>query len=160
MTGNGSTRRELLISTLWAGAGLFAWYLSIYLFTYLLSPVFIKLIREVNAIPASPFIKNSANMFFVYFSDFLLCFIFALLLSLWTQPTKSRLALFVLGAVAFRIYAQVDVVTSQTRHYAEIPAWAVTSIVQGLIPPVLLVPLFSILGSRIGRSVKLKKKIV
>jgi len=140
------------------GSGVLSWYLSIYLFTYILSPSFITLIREVNAIPVSSFIKNVANMFFVYVSDFLLCFLSALALSLWTKSTKSRLASFILGAIVVRLFTQADVVASQIRHYSEIPAWAVTSLVQGLIPPVLIVPLFSILGSKVGRSVKMRKR--
>jgi len=140
------------------GTGILSWCLSTYLFTYILSPVFIKLIREINAIPAAFFFKNVANMFFVYISDFFLCFVFALALSLWTESTKTRLALFILGAIAVRIYAQVDVVISQIRHYSEVPAWAVTSIAQGLIPPILIVPIFSILGSKVGRSIRIKKR--
>ena len=158
MTDNKRSIRELLILLLWTGSGVLSWYLSTYIFTYILSPSFIKLIREINAIPAASFIKNVANMFFVYASDFLLCFLSALALSLWTKSTKSRLASFILGAIVVRIFTQIDVLVSQIGHYSEIPAWAVTSLVQGLIPPVLIVPLFSISGSNVGRFIKVRKR--
>lgn len=149
--------RRLLIPVLWTGMGLLSWFLSTFLFAYVLSPAFIGPVRHINAIPGALFLKTTVNMVFVYSGDFLLCFLFAFILSLSTESTKPRLALFILGAIIFRLIAQADIAISQFRHYAMIPPWAVSSFLQGLIPPVLIVPLISISARKIARIIRSKK---
>lgn len=149
--------RKLWICILWMSAGLLSWYLSAFLFTYVVSPAFIKPVRAINAMSGAPIIKTVANMLFVYFSDFLLCFMAALILSFYTRTTKTRLVLFILGAIVFRLVAQADIAMSHLRHYSALPPWALKSLLPGLIPPLLIIPLVSMSACRLGRFIRMKR---
>jgi hypothetical protein len=157
MQQNNKFSMKLLVPLLWMLTGFLSWYLSIYLFSYILSPVLINVVRKTNAITESIFMKNMANMLFTKVADFTLCFIIAALLSFFTQSTNLRLSLFIIGAIAITLVVQVANLINYIRIYSELPSWAVTSELQGFISIVLIIPLLSFVGSKIGNYLKSRR---
>jgi len=158
MLNNSRTDRKLLIPFMWMGIGLVSGYFSNYLFSYILSPILIEAVRATNANTRSVILKNMVNMVFANMADFMLCFLFAMLLSYFTKFTILRVSLFVFGAIAISLYAQIERLIDYMGIYSELPAWAVASEMQGLISLVLIIPLCSIAGSQAGTWIKIKRK--
>lgn len=148
---------KILVPLLWMITGFISWYLSIYLFSYILSPLLIDVMRKTNAMTQSIFMKNIANMLFTKVADFTLCFIFAVLLSFFTKSTKLRLLLFILGAISLSLYVQVVSLSNYMSMYSELPSWAIASEFQGFISIVLIIPLLSFAGSKIGDCLRLRR---
>lgn len=157
MLNNSRTDRQWLIPFMWLGIGFVSGYLSKYLFSYVLSPVLIKAIRATNANTQSDLLTNIINMCFANMADFTLCFIFAMVLSFFTKSTKLRLLLFVFGAIAINLYVQIEGLIGYMGFYAEFPSWAITSSMQGLVSLLLIIPLCSFAGSKVGTWIKMKK---
>ena len=147
--------REIFITILWLASGVLSWLLSIYLFFYVTAPLLIGFSRNVNTTIHSAFIRNAANLFYTTISISFLCFVFALLLSLFGRYTKIRLTLFVLGAVVFKFYAKILALINYMKLFPNLSPWA--SFGPEFISILFIVPLFSILGSRSGSF--LKKRI-
>jgi len=158
MLNNSRTDRKLLIPIIWMGIGLVSGYLSNYLFSYILSPMLIKAVRETNANTQSDLLTNIINMCFANMADFALCFIFAMVLSFVTKSTKLRLLLFVFGAIAINLYVQVEGLIGYMGFYAEFPSWAITSSMQGFVSLLLIIPLCSFAGSKVGTWIKMNRK--
>ena len=147
-----------LVSLLWMGTGLLSWCLAIYLFHFVISPLLIEPIRAINAGNHSLFVKHASNMLFSHMAAFILCFFFAFFLSLYSEVTKLRWVLFVIGAVAVSLYLHVESVIGYWRQYSEIPSWAKASIMQGFTSSLLIVPLLSLGGSKAGNCLKGRKQ--
>lgn len=150
--------RKITIPFIWMSTGVLTWYLSAYLFSYIVSPFFIRYVRTINAVTHSVFIKDIANMFFTNISDFILSFIFALILSLITKFTWFRLALYIFGAIAFSVYGNLENLTNYIRIYPELPSGAMTSFILGFISLLLLVPISALAGSKLGTYIKMKMR--
>ena len=157
MVRNDKSAMKFTAPLLWLITGLISWYLSIYLFSYLLSPILIDVVRKTNAITQSIFIRNIANMFFTKGADFALCFIFSILLSFFTKSTKLRLLLFILGSIAISLYLQVESLINYMGTYQKLPSWAVTVEFQGIVSILLIIPLLSYAGSKVGNQLKLRR---
>ena len=155
---NFKPKSEILIPFLWMGAGFLSWYTSKYVFSYFMSPLFIEQLRTINTGTQSLIIKNMANMIFVNVGDFLLCFLFSILLSYFTNFTKYRFSMFIFGAIAIGLYLRVESLINQMQIYSEPPFWAMTSYVQGFISLLLIIPLISLLGCKIGQYLNVKTK--
>ena len=147
-----------MIPFIWMSTGVLSWYVSTYLFSYIVSPLFIRYVRIINAVTHWVFIKDMANMFFTNFADFILSFVFALILSLITKFTWFRLVLYVFGAIAFSVYGKLENLTNFIRIYPELPSGAMTSFIQGFISLLLLVPISAIAGSKFGTYIKMKMR--
>jgi len=158
MLNNSSTDRQWFIPFMWMGIGLVSGYLSNYLFSYVLSPLLIEAVRATNANTRSVILQNMVNMVFTNMADFMLCFLFAMLLSYFTKFTVLRVLLFVFGAIAISLYARIEGLIGYMGTYSELPAWAVASEMEGLISLVLIIPLCSIAGSQVGTWIKMKRK--
>ena len=148
---------NLLIPTLWMAIGFVSWYISIYLFSYVLSPILIDAVRKTNAIAQSALIKNSVNLLFTKAPDFMLCFLFAIALSYFTQYTKLRLSLFIFGMVAISLYMRVEGLMAYMGAYSELPSWVITYEIEGFVALLVMIPLISIAGCRLGNHVKMRK---
>lgn len=157
MTDNGRTDRKGLIPFMWLSIGFVSGYLSKYLFSYVLSPVLIKAVRATNANTQSDLLTNIINMCFANLADFTLCFLFATLLSYFSKITFLRGLLFVFGAIAISLYTQMVGLIGYMGTYSELPSWAVASEMQGLISLLLIIPLCSIAGSKVGIWIKMKR---
>ena len=81
-----------------------------------------------------------------------------MVLSYFTQSTKLRLVLFFLGAIAISLYAQIKGLIGYMGIYSELPSWAIASEMQGFISLLLIIPLCSIAGSKVGTWIKMKRK--
>ena len=147
---DGMLKRKMFIPAIWLCTGFLASYVSAYFFSYFLSPVFIRLLRDLNATSQSVIIKSMANIIFAYAADFLVCFIFASILSYFTKYTKVRLSLFVLGAIAISMYIRVEGLIYHMGIYSGRPSWAVSSYIHGFISLLLIVPFVSYIGSYLG----------
>jgi hypothetical protein len=158
MPDDSRTGSNLWIQLMWISIGFVSWYLSKFLFSYVLSPMLIDAARAANANSQSAFLMAVVNMLYANVAGFALCFIFAALLSYFTQSTKLRLLLFVVGAIAVNLYVRVEGLAGYMRMYPELPSWAITSKMQGLISLLLITPLCSFAGSKIGTWIKMKKK--
>lgn len=158
MVDNNTRKSEILIPLLWMSVGFLSWYLSKYLFSYLLSPLLIEQLRTINTVTQSLLIKNMANMIYANGADYVLCFLFSVLLSYLTKFTKFRIAMFISGAIAISLYVRVEGLLNQIKSYAELPSWAMPSHVQGFISLLLIVPLISLLGCKLGRYLSVKTK--
>lgn len=148
---------KFLVSLLWMTTGFISWYLSIYLFSYILSPILIDVVRKMNAMNQSIFMKNIVNMLFTKGADFVLCFIFAICLSFFTKSTKVRLLLFIIGAIAISLYVQVNGLINYMSIYSEWPSWAVISEFQGFVSILLIIPSVSFAGSKVGNFLKIRR---
>ena len=157
MTDNDRTDGKGLIPFMWLSIGFVSGYLSKYLFSYLLSPVLIKAVRATNANTQSDLVTNIINMCFANLADFTLCFLFATLLSYFSKITFLRGLLFVFGAIAISLYTQMVGLIGYMGTYSELPSWAVASEMQGLISLLLIIPLCSIAGSKVGTWIKMKR---
>ena len=157
MLNNSRTDRQWLIPFMWLSIGFVSGYLSKYLFSYVLSPVLIKAVRATNANTQSDLLTNIINMCFANMADFTLCFIFAMVLSFFTKSTKLRLLLFVFGAIAINLYVQIEGLIGYMGTYSELPSWAVASEMQGLVSLLLIIPLCSFAGSKVGSWIKMKR---
>ena len=158
MTDNGRTDRKGLIPFMWLSIGFVSGNLSKYLFSYVLSPVLIKAVRATNANTQSDLLTNIINMCFANLADFTLCFLFATLLSYFSKITFLRGLLFVFGAIAISLYSQMVGLIGYMGTYSELPSWAVASEMQGLISLLLIIPLCSIAGSKVGIWIKMKRR--
>lgn len=148
---------KFIVPLLWMITGFLSWCLSIYLFSYILSPILIDVVRKTNAITHSTLMNNIINMLFTRVSDFTLCFIFAILLSFFTKSTKLRLLLFISGAIAISLYVQIESLINYIGIYSELPSWVVTTEFQGFISILLIIPLLSYAGSKVGNYLKLRR---
>lgn len=101
--------------------------------------------------------KHIANMLYAKVADFTLCFIFAVLLSFFTKSTKLRLLLFIIGAIAISLYVQVESLIDYMGIYSELPSWALTTEFHGFISILLIIPLLSYAGSKVGNYLKIKR---
>ena len=158
MLNNSRTDRKLLIPFMWMGIGLVSGYLSNYLFSYVLSPLLIEAVRATNANTRSVILQNMVNMVFTNMADFMLCFLFAMVLSYFSKITFLRGLLFVFGAISISLYAQIEGLIGYMGTYSELPSWAVASEMQGLISLLLIIPLCSIAGSKVGTWIKMKRR--
>ena len=158
MTTGDSGMKKWSVGLLWLGTGLLSWCLTVYVFHFLVSPLFIESFRTINAGGHPMLIKHVANMFYSHMPAFLLGFLFAFILGLYSDATPPRVLLFVIGAVAVALYLQVGSLFAYWRQYDEIPGWAVASIVQGFISSLLIVPLLSVCGSSIGSLLRSRRK--
>ena len=157
MLNNSRTGRQWFIPLMWLSIGFVSGYLSKYLFSYVLSPVLIKVVRATNANTQSDLLTKIINMCFANMADFMLCFLFAMVLSFFTKSTKLRLLLFVFGAIAINLYVQIEGLIGYMGFYAEFPSWAITSSMQGLVSLLLIIPLCSFAGSKVGSWIKMKR---
>lgn len=148
---------KYIVPLLWMMTGFISWYLSIYLFSYLLSPALIDVVRKANAVTQSIFMKDIANLLYTKVADFTLCFIFAMLISFFTKSTKLRLLLFILGAIAISGYIQVERLINYMGAYSELPSWAIRREFQGFIAIFLIIPLLSYAGSQIGNYLRSRR---
>ena len=148
---------KLLISLAWLASGFVSWLFSTYLFTYILSPILIDIVRETNAITQSVLMKTIANMLFTKSSDFTVCFLFAMALGFFTKYTKLRLSLFVFGMVGISLYIQVEGFMDYIAAYSELPSWVITFETQGLVALLLIIPIISVVGSRLGNYMKMRR---
>lgn len=144
---------------MWISVGVLSGYLSKYLFSYILSPALIKAVRATNAHTQSDILMDIVSMLFVDMADFLLCFIFAIGLSYFTESTKPRLLLFVFGAIAINLYAQIERLIGYMEIYSELPAWTITPKLSAFVSLLLIIPLCSIAGNKLGAWIKMKRKI-
>ena len=158
MRNNSRVDRKWCIPFVWLSAGFMSWFLSKFLFSYILSPILIKAVRETNADTQSVLLMNIVNMLFANMADFTLGFIFAMVLSFFTKSTKLRLLLFVFGAIAINLYFQVEGLIGYMGFYAEFPSWAITSSMQGFVSLLLIIPLCSIAGSKVGTWIQMKRQ--
>lgn len=149
--------RQFQVPVIWMLTGLLSWYLSGYLFSYLFSPSLIGVVRKINVMVQSIFLRNIVNILFLRTPEFTLCFIFAVLLSFFTQSTKLRLLLFIIGAMAVSLYVQAESLIIYMRRYSEMPSWSVTWEFLGLMSILLIMPLLSFLGSQVGNYLKLRR---
>jgi hypothetical protein len=143
---------------MWLSVGFVCGYLSKFLFSYILSPLLIEAARAANANIESSIFLNIANVFYANMAAFTLCFIFAIVLSYYTASTKPRLLLFVFGSIAVSLYAQIEGLIGYMGIYSELPSWAIASEMQGFISLLLIIPLFSIAGIKVGTWIKMKRK--
>ena len=157
MLNNSRTDRQWLIPLMWLSIGFVSGYLSKFLFSYVLSPVLIKAVRATNANTQSDLLTKIINMCFANMADFMLCFLFAMVLSFFTKSTKLRLLLFVFGAIAINLYVQIEGLIGYMGFYAEFPSWAITSSMQGLVSLLLIIPFCSLAGSKAGTWIKMKR---
>ena len=157
MLNNSRTDRQWLIPFMWMGIGLVSGYLSNYLFSYIWSPLLIETVRATNANTQSVILKNIVNMVFANMADFMLCFLFAMVLSYFSKITFLRGLLFVFGAISISLYTQMVRLIGYMGTYSELPSWAVASEMQGLISLLLIIPLCSIAGSKLGTWIKMKR---
>lgn len=158
MQSDGGSKTKIMIPFIWLVTGVLSWRLSIYLFSYVLSPLLIQFVRNMNAITHSIYAKYTANMVFTNLSDIILGFIFALILSFFTKSSKSRLALFVLGVAGFRLYIKVADLIHYMGMYPEFPSSAITSFILGFISILILIPGFAIAGSKVGTYLKMRTR--
>ena len=154
----GRTDRNWSTPLIWLGFGLVSGYLSNYLFSYILSPLLIEAVRATNANTRSVMLTHMVNMVFANMADFMLCFLLAALLSYFSKITVLRGLLFILGAIAIGLYAQIAGLVGYMGIYSELPAWAVASEMQRLISLLLFIPLCSIAGSKVGIWIKVKRR--
>ena len=154
MLNNSRTGRQWFIPLMWLSIGFVSGYLSKYLFSYVLSPVLIKVVRATNANTQSDLLTKIINMCFANMADFMLCFLFAMVLSFFTKSTKLRLLLFVFGAITINLYVQIEGLIGYMGFYAEFPSWAIASSMQGLVSLLLIIPLCSFAGSKVGTWIK------
>ena len=158
MLNDSRTDRKFSIPFIWLGVGFISGYLSTFVFSYILSPLLIEAARATNANTQSAILINIVNMLFANMADFVLCFIFATVLSYFTESTGPRLLLFVSGAIAISLYAQIEGLIGYIGIYSELPAWAITSQIHGFISLLLIIPLCSIAGSKLGTWITSKRK--
>ena len=147
-----------MIPFMWMGIGLVSGYLSNYLFSYIWSPLLIDAVRATNANTRSVILQNMVNMVFANMADFMLCFLFAMVLSYFSKITFLRGLLFVFGAISISLYTQMVRLIGYMGTYSELPSWAVASEMQGLISLLLVIPLCSFAGSKVGTWIKMKKR--
>ena len=88
---------------MWLSAGFVSWYVSNFLFSYILSPMLIEAVRATNANTQSDFLIHIVSMLFANLAGFALCFLFTIVLSYFTESTKPRLLLFVVGVVVVNV---------------------------------------------------------
>ncbi|WP_372681888.1 hypothetical protein [Desulfosarcina sp.] len=157
MLSNSRTDRQWLIPFMWMGMGLVSGYLSNYLFSYILSPLLIETVRATNANTQFVILNNIVNMIFANMADFMLCFLFAMVLGYFSKITVLRGLLYVFGAIVVSLYTQMVGLIGYMGTYSELPAWAVASEMQGLISLLLIMPLCSIAGSKVGAWIKMKR---
>ena len=150
--------RKRVIPLMWLSAGFVSWYLSKFLFSHILSPMLIEAVRATNSNTQSAFLINIVSMLFANLAGFSLCFLFTIVLSYLTESTNSRLSQFVVGAIAVSLYAQMEGLIGYMGVYSGLPAWAITSQIQGFVSLLLIIPLCSIAGSRVGTWIKMKRK--
>ena len=160
MLNNSRIDRKLLIPFIWLGIGLVCGYLSNYLFSYILSPLLIEAVRATNANTQPAILKSITNMVFANMADFMLCFLFTTLLSYFSKITVLRGLLFVSGAIAISLYTQIVGLIGYMGIYSKLPAWAVAPEMQRLISLLLIIPLCSIAGSKVGNWIKMKRNPV
>ncbi len=158
MLSNSRTDRQWLIPFIWMGMGLVSGYLSNYLFSYILSPLLIETVRATNANTQFVILNNIVNMIFANMADFMLCFLFAMVLGYFSKITVLRGLLYVFGAIVISLYTQMVGLIGYMGTYSELPAWAVASEMQGLISLLLIIPLCSFAGSKVGNWIKMKRR--
>jgi hypothetical protein len=157
MLNRGGTHRHWPIPFIWLGVGLMSGYLSNYLFSYILSPLLIEAVRATNANTRSVILTHVVNLVFANMADFMLCFLLAAVLSYFSQINVLRGLLFILGAIAIGLYAEIAGLVGYMGIYSELPAWAVASEMQRLISLLLFIPLCSIAGGKVGIWIKAKR---
>ena len=91
MRNNSRVDRKWCIPFVWLSAGFMSWFLSKFLFSYILSPILIKAVRETNADTQSVLLMNIVNMLFANMADFTLGFIFAMVLSYFHQIHQTEI---------------------------------------------------------------------
>jgi len=151
-------KKKGLIPFMWLGVGFVAGYSSKFLFSYILSPLLIETVRATNANTQSVLLMNMVNMAFANMANFMLCFLFAMLLSYFNKFTILRVLLFILGAITISLYAKIEGLIGYMGIYSELPTWAVASEMQGLISLLLIIPLCSFAGSKVGTWIKMKRR--
>jgi hypothetical protein len=160
MLNNSRVDKKWFIPFIWLSAGFVSWFLSKFLFSYILSPLLIETVRAANANTRSVILQNMVNMGFANMADFTLCFSFGMLLSYFSKFNMLRVLLFASGAVAISLYARIEALIGYMGMYSQLPPWAVASEMQGFISLLLIVPLCSIAGGKVGTWLNLKKKPV
>ncbi len=158
MRNNSRVDRNWFIPFVWLSAGFVSGFLSKFLFSYILSPILIEAVRATNANTQSVFLMNIVNMLFANMAAFMLCFIFTMLLSYFTKFTSLRWLSFVFGAIAISLYAQIEGLIGYMGIYSGLPSWAIASEMQGLISLLVILPLCSIAGSKVGTWINMKRK--
>jgi len=118
----------------------------------------IETARAANANTESSILIYMVSMLFANMAVIALCFGFAMGLSYFTDATRQRLLLFVAGAIAVNLYAQIKGLIGYTGLYPGLPPGALPSKVQGFVPLLLILPLCSLAGSKIGTWIKMKRK--
>jgi hypothetical protein len=158
MYDNRRPKSEILIPLIWMSTGFLSWYLSTYFFSNFLSMLLIDRLRTINTLTQSLFIKNLANMIYANLADFVLCFLFSMLLSYFTKFTKYRISMFIFGAIAISLYVRIEKLFNQIKIYSEVPSWAMTSYLQGSISLLIIVPILSLMGCKTGQFLRIKKE--
>lgn len=142
--------RKIMTSFIWLSTGVLTWFISIHLYTDVLSPILIRFVRGINTLIPSIVVIDIVNLLFTNISVFILCFIFAFILSASTESTKLRLALYILGVIAVRFYVKVDNLINYLRTGPEWTAGTMTSFILGFVALLLIVPIFAIAGNKVG----------
>jgi hypothetical protein len=149
--------RKIMISITWLSAGVLTWLISVHLYADVLSPLLIRFVRGINTINPSIVTIDIVNFLFTNISVFILCFIFAFILSAITKSTKLRLTLYIVGVVAVRFYLKVDNLINYLRTGPEWNSGAMTSFILEFAAILLIVPIFAIAGNKVGGYLRMHR---
>lgn len=142
---------------LWVAGGLLTWYVALYAFTFILSPVVAPSLKFLKSNISSQTILALSSTFVFHIAEYVLSVIIAALLCYFTGFKPLWFIGFLLGAGAVTFYGQIVGLLEYRNLYPSLPDWVLSWFLQGLVSIFILLPITSWAGCMCGRKLRLKR---
>jgi hypothetical protein len=151
--------RTTILFLLWVAGGMLTWYVSLYISTYLLSPVIVPILKFLKNTISSQIVLALFTTFVLHIFEYVLGAIIAGFLCYLTEYKPILLMGFLLGAGSVNFYGQILGLLGYLNHYPTLPGWVLTWFFQGLVSIFIFLPLASWCGCLCCKRFKLKQVV-
>ncbi len=149
-----------VITLIWAISGFLSWYLSTYIFTFVITPAVPGAMAFMREYTSSQVLLDLYLMALSHISDYVLGFLFALILAVFSNFSKARMGFYIFAMSILPIYYHIIQLIEYKRYYAGWPYWMFASIGMGCLSILICSPLFASIGGVLGNFYRTRRQNV
>ncbi|MFP4315004.1 MAG: hypothetical protein ACLFQR_02170 [Desulfovibrionales bacterium] len=140
--------RRVLLFLLWVGAGFGGWYVSVFLFRTLISPVIPELLGSIP----DGFMERTVIFISSHLAEWVLAFLLCMVLGVFTGLTFLRFLGFVIALVCVDAWYFISQYLAFTNMYEAVPRGTHMIYLQGFFSFFVLTPFIALVGGLAGHK--------
>lgn len=145
-----SLSKYIFITLLWVVGGILSWLCAIYIFTNFISSLIIPVTTYFMGRFSSSAILSLSRFVLFNISDFIMVFLFSIILSILTGVKKIWVIGFIAGATGYTIYLNIIDIITDMKYYGGLPPWVVSPWWHFMISSFVIIPFLAWIGCRLG----------